>query len=247
MIHPFWKQLVWEGIATLEPEDDGEDDEDDMWAKMIAEYEAGTMPKHVQRQVIQGYAKSKDIGTLEEPICAKPKGRPRKNSKVQPRGLTRLEHLEKQQQLQPPKRTKNVKGARTMPGQAFYSIPQVDEPEQYEEPEEYDYANEDGVPVIPQASAAWSTPPCAPTLTSHFGGLDLRGRVPSYMIPYIVQAHDVPSDGHCGYSSLASLVGWSAEDGWYRMRQELVQELLIHRNLYEGMQLQPSLMLSTWL
>ena len=131
-----------------------------------------------------------------------------------------------------------MQDARTMPGQAFGSILGVGEPEEYEGPEDDGDAFEDGVPFFPPALKTWSTPHCAPTLSSNFGGLDLNGRVPSFMIPYIVEAHDVLADGHCGYRSLASQVGWSADDGWYRMRRELVQELIVHRELYACMKLQ---------
>ncbi|KAK9927749.1 hypothetical protein M0R45_024918 [Rubus argutus] len=55
--------------------------------------------------------------------------------------------------------------------------------------------------------------------------LKFIGVCPTVMRPYILYIEDVASDGHCGFRVVASLLGNSNEDGWIRVRSDLIKEL----------------------
>lgn len=55
--------------------------------------------------------------------------------------------------------------------------------------------------------------------------LKFLGVCPTVMRPYILYIEDVASDGHCGFRAVASLLGNNNEDGWIRVRSNLMKEL----------------------
>lgn len=100
-IHAFWKKLLWEGI---DEDESGEAEclplhvDDVIWARIIRDYEEGRLDDDLRHEIVVKYIDYQEPGqsTLKEPQHVKPKGRPKKNVKVQGRDLTRLEHLQKQ-------------------------------------------------------------------------------------------------------------------------------------------------------
>ncbi|KAK9913460.1 hypothetical protein M0R45_037274 [Rubus argutus] len=58
------------------------------------------------------------------------------------------------------------------------------------------------------------------------------GVCPSVMRPYILDIQDVASDGHCGFRAVASLLGDSNEDGWIKVRIDLMKELQFYSAQY---------------
>ena len=54
------------------------------------------------------------------------------------------------------------------------------------------------------------------------------------MRPYIQLIKDVRPDGNFGFRAIASMMGFG-EDGWRQVRRDMLNELLSHRTLYEGM------------
>ncbi|CAH9107354.1 unnamed protein product [Cuscuta epithymum] len=56
--------------------------------------------------------------------------------------------------------------------------------------------------------------------------------VETFMLEHISEVVEIIGDGHCGYRSLAELLGWGEKE-WVRVRRELVEELDRHRGLYD--------------
>ena len=54
---------------------------------------------------------------------------------------------------------------------------------------------------------------------------------PHQIRKHIVNIVDVKADGHCGYRSIAGLLGMG-EDGWGTVRQDLVHELQTFHDEY---------------
>ena len=52
------------------------------------------------------------------------------------------------------------------------------------------------------------------------------------MRPYILYIEDVTSDSHCGFRSVASLLGNNNEDKWIRVRSDLMKELEFNSSQY---------------
>ena len=57
--------------------------------------------------------------------------------------------------------------------------------------------------------------------------------IEDFMSRYITTLGNVPGDGHCGFHSLAALVGCTATDAWMWMRRWLLEELMNNPLLYE--------------
>jgi histone-lysine N-methyltransferase SETD2 len=53
------------------------------------------------------------------------------------------------------------------------------------------------------------------------------------MRPYIQLIKDVRADGNCGFRAIASMMGFG-EEGWKQVRRDMLNELLSHRTLYDG-------------
>ncbi|XP_004300313.1 PREDICTED: uncharacterized protein LOC101306139 [Fragaria vesca subsp. vesca] len=65
--------------------------------------------------------------------------------------------------------------------------------------------------------------------------LELVNVSPLVLRPYVLDVKDVPRDGHCGFSTIASLLGITDEDGrpgWVKVREDLRKELKFHRDHY---------------
>ena len=54
------------------------------------------------------------------------------------------------------------------------------------------------------------------------------------MRSYIQLIKDVRPDGNCGFRAIVGLMGFG-EDGWRQVRRDMLDELLSHPKLYDGM------------
>lgn len=54
------------------------------------------------------------------------------------------------------------------------------------------------------------------------------------MRPYIQLVKDVRPDGNCGYRVISSQMGFG-EDGWRQVRRDMLNELMTHKDLYDGL------------
>ena len=57
---------------------------------------------------------------------------------------------------------------------------------------------------------------------------------PDGLRPYIQHIKDVKADGNCGFRAIADLLGFG-EDGWLRVRKDLLLELQCHSEHYSAL------------
>jgi hypothetical protein len=97
-IHPFWRALSSEGVeeAAL-PKDEPvpQDEQDLLYQELLGEMDNGSLSEDVLHQILTVYGdRTRPGGTkMKEPHHIAPKGRPRKDSHVEPRDKTWLEHM----------------------------------------------------------------------------------------------------------------------------------------------------------
>ncbi|KAL7236169.1 hypothetical protein ACSBR1_019437 [Camellia fascicularis] len=60
------------------------------------------------------------------------------------------------------------------------------------------------------------------------------GEFPKSLRPYIQRVEDVVTDGNCGFRAIAKLMGFG-EDGWLRVRNDLLKELRTHLDHYKSL------------
>lgn len=249
-IHPFWRDLHW---------DDTPETEDDPNLKvrmniielrlheMFTKLELGTLKKSTAYQLGELYQdlEHPELTTLKEPTNVRRKGRPKgaknkdkeevdsendKEDDIKQEDMEQYEMEEAKQKSKGKKKANNTGAKR--PGrpreQTTTSLPVVIEAEELHsqpmpdlsQPEGSNYTDFDqcpeelGVPLI------------------HRGvdfGID---NLDDFWLPYITDVRQVRSDGHCGYRSMALLLG-RKEQEYGNIRRELVTELLQNRELYE--------------